>query len=251
MAVLGIACLAYGFSIMRMRTGSAFFGVWYLLGICAVAWACAVATGLWAAWPAFLRGLVCCVALAFVCGALALGAYAMRFARKGAAAANADEPAWIIVLGAQVRSSGQPSRVLRYRLDSAAAYLSQHPTCKVAVSGGKGSNEPVAEAVCMGDYLEQCGIAEERIVREARSKNTQQNLQFSAEELATRKVDVSRTRIGVLTSDFHVYRACGIARRQGYGHVVGLPAPSKARYLPNNLLRECLCIVKDKLVGNL
>ena len=57
--------------------------------------------------------------------------------------------------------------------------------------------------------------------------------------------------VGIITNNFHVYRACSIARKQGLNNVVGISAPSHLRYLPNNMFRECFGIIKDTLKGNM
>ena len=48
-----------------------------------------------------------------------------------------------------------------------------------------------------------------------------------------------------------MYRACAIARRQGGVKVYAESAPSTPMFLLSNLLRECLGILKDKVMGNL
>ena len=93
---------------------------------------------------------------------------------------------------------------------------------------------------------EAAGIAPERIIRENRSGNTDENLAFSAAYL-----DRTRDRTVIVTNNFHVYRAVKIARKQGYAQAEGLAAPSYAAMVPNNLLREFFGVVKDVLVGNM
>lgn len=80
---------------------------------------------------------------------------------------------YVVVLGAQVRKSG-PSKVLRYRLDTAINYLNENPGTICIVSGGKGPNEPVAEAQGMTNYLESYSIKKNRIIKEMKSKTTQE-----------------------------------------------------------------------------
>jgi uncharacterized SAM-binding protein YcdF (DUF218 family) len=46
-------------------------------------------------------------------------------------------------------------------------------------SGGQGRNEPMAEAEAMGRYLRECGIPEQAILQEEKSRNTYQNMEFS------------------------------------------------------------------------
>ncbi|WP_369638271.1 YdcF family protein, partial [Nocardia sp. JMUB6875] len=85
----------------------------------------------------------------------------------------------------------------------------------VVVSGGNGSGASAAEADAMADYLESQGISAEVIVREGQSRNTEENLRFTARELRGRGIDPEAARITVVTSDFHVLRTAGLARRQG------------------------------------
>ena len=93
-------------------------------------------------------------------------------------------------------------------------------------------NEPMTEAEGMARYLEQNGIAAERILLEDQSKTTQQNMEFS------RKLIPEGASLGVVTNNFHLYRAMQIAKRQGLVQAVGIAAPSSGKYLANNMLRE-------------
>lgn len=152
---------------------------------------------------------------------------------------------YCIVLGAQWKENG-PSYVLQKRLDAALDYLNENEGTMVIVSGGQGYNEPVSEAEGMKEYLLNAGIAEERIITEDASTNTYENLINSSKFL-----DKENDRVVVVTSNFHIFRACGIARKQGYKHLEGLAAKSYPAMIPNNLLREFLGVIKDSLVGNL
>ena len=63
--------------------------------------------------------------------------------------------------------------------------------------------------------------------------------------------DPAADSVGIVTNNFHLFRACGIARKSGIEHISAILAPSTPLYLPNNLLREFLGVVKDTLAGNL
>lgn len=153
---------------------------------------------------------------------------------------------YVVVLGAQIYDDGSPSPVLRYRLEAALSYLEENPKTICIVSGGQGPNEPYPEADGMAAYLERQGVAAERIIRERQSVNTLQNITFS-QQLMTSSDD----RVGIVTNNFHVYRAVRIARKAGLTNACGIAGYSTPYYLPNNLLRETLGIIKDYLVGNL
>lgn len=152
---------------------------------------------------------------------------------------------YCIILGAQWKEHG-PSYVLQKRLDAAVGYLEQNEGTKVIVSGGQGSNEPITEAEGMKQYLIAKGIEENRIICEEKSTNTYENLANSSAYL-----DIKSDRVVLVTNNFHVFRACGIARKYGYEHLEGLSAGSYPAMLPNNLLREFLGVIKDTYVGNL
>ena len=240
--VLGIGCLLYCGGIAIMGFGTWFFLIWGGLGIlCLLLAAILRSRRLLAAIPGWFKGICCGIFLAgllFFCTVegMILSQY------NAQAEPGAD---YCIVLGAQWKTTG-PSEVLRRRLDKAAAYLTENPDTKVIVSGGQGGNEIMSEAAGMRDYLVNAGIEEERILVEDKSSNTSENLVFSGEFL-----DLQNSKVVIVTNNFHVFRALGIARKQGYANVEGLAAGSVLGMGPNNLLREFMGVVKDFLVGNL
>lgn len=57
--------------------------------------------------------------------------------------------------------------------------------------------------------------------------------------------------VGIVTNNFHVFRAVRIAKVQGLKGVCGIAADSNILYLPNNVLRECCGILKDWIMKNI
>ena len=57
--------------------------------------------------------------------------------------------------------------------------------------------------------------------------------------------------MGIVTNNFHMFRAIQIAKKQGLSNVCGIAADSNVLYLPNNVLRECLAILKDCVMKNI
>ena len=149
-----------------------------------------------------------------------------------------------IVLGAQVTENG-PSMMLTGRINSAVRYLQENPDAKAVLTGGQGSNEPASEAQGMCDYLVKRGIEPDRIILEDKSVNTEQNIRFSKEFL-----QADADKVGIVSNNFHVFRAVKLAKAAGYRNVVGIAAPATAFYLPNNMLREFFGVVKDFLMGH-
>ena len=239
---LGAAAIVYGASVMLIWSGSAFFAVWYVIGAALSGCGIAMRLGAWQALPRALRMFVGVAAALAAAATLGVAALILTTAHEPAPE-GLDE---LVVLGAQVRPDGSPSTVLRYRLDTAADYLRENPSTRCIVSGGKGANEPCSEAEAMDLYLESCGIDAARIELEDASTNTVENLRNSRALLAD-----AGDAVGIVTNDFHVLRATRIAAKQGYANAHGIAAPSDAWYVPNNVLREVMGVVKDFLFGNM
>lgn len=142
----------------------------------------------------------------------------------------------IIILG-----SGTPNCVasptLVARLDLGLRQAQLWPQAKVAVSGGQDFGLRCREADIMAEYLIARGVAADRLIREGRSTSTEENLVFSRRLLEEQGV-AATDPIVVVTSDFHVRRAVRIARKAGFGEVVGVGAGTPLYLRYNAWLRE-------------
>ncbi len=124
------------------------------------------------------------------------------------------------------------------RLSAAGA-----PPRVLITSGGRGPDEPVAEAEAMADFLVADGLPRELVGVENRSRNTDENLAFTAELLASAGIGGP---IAVVTSSFHAFRAALLMRRHGLaGYAVG--APTARYYWPSAVIREFLAVLRDHL----
>ena len=125
-------------------------------------------------------------------------------------------PRWlyctVVVLGCQVSANGEPTVMLRDRIDAAYDYLTAHPESRCVASGGQNDNEPISEASCIRNTLVARGIHPDRIYLEDRSRSTEENLTFSAELI--RKEGLP-TRVAIASDNFHQLRAAVWARRGG------------------------------------
>ena len=240
---LGVLCLIYCLAIfLFMGYGTTFFLIW---GALAGAFGALAVISAHREWCERLPGWIrVSFKIGFAVGLLLFclveGLILSRFGATPQPGAD-----YVVILGAQWKENG-PSYVLQKRLDAALDYLRENPETMVIVSGGKGSNEHISEAAGMQGYLLAAGIAEERIIPEDKSTNTCENLVFSGELL-----DKQNDRVVLVTNNFHMFRAGKIAEKQGYEQLEGLAAGSYPGMLPNNLLRECLGVIKDFLVGNM
>lgn len=240
--ITGILCILYGVTIMLANSGSKFFCVWYVGGACLMILAFLFRSGIIAKLPMAIKiiaGGIVTLGLIFVIVTQCMVLTGFR----NNPSANLD---YIIVLGSQVKPSG-PAVVTRMRLDRAYEYAVENPETVIIVSGGQGSNEPASEASVMKDYLISRGIDESKILMEDQSTNTSENLQFSSQLYE----DLSGSRVGIVSSNFHIFRALAIAKKCGYTDITGIPADSVLLYLPNNMIRESVGILKDFLMGNL
>lgn len=241
LTILGAVSAAYGLLMAALYPAGGFFLVWVALGAALVAVARARRTGAWDRLARWARRLVVGAGVAVL---VAVGGLCALVAT---AAAMVPPPGLdcLVVLGAGLRPDGAPSEALAYRLDAALEYLEDNPQTRCVVSGGQGPGEVRAEADAMADYLTGRGLDEGRLTLEDRSEDTAENVHNSVVLLA------SGETVGIVTNDFHLYRALRIAARNGLPDAAGLAAPSNPLYLPQSVLRECAAIVKDVLAGNM
>ena len=138
--------------------------------------------------------------------------------REAERTATNDED-YCIVLGAKV-NDGEPSLQLLYRLQAAEKYLKGNPHAIAVVTGGQGANEDISEALCMRNWLVEHGIQDERIIMEDQATDTRENLKFSMALVNEREASLGKDAktpptITLVSSEYHLYRAKGIAERQG------------------------------------
>ncbi len=152
---------------------------------------------------------------------------------------------YIIILGAKVNKT-TPSLSLQYRIEEAGNYLMENEGTVAILSGGQGDDEEISEAQCMYEQLTDMGIMAERLIMENKSTSTSENIKYSSKWIENKNCS-----IGIVTNNFHIFRAVGIAKKLGYKKVEGIAAKSVWWMQPKNMIRECLAIIKDVVVGNL
>ncbi len=185
--------------------------------------------------------VLCILAVLFTVYAAAISVFMIRSARNRPPSGDTT----LVVLGCRVKN-GEPSRMLRKRLDRACSYLEGHSGTRVVVSGGKGSDEKMSEAQCMKDYLVRRGIAPERIYMEDRSYDTSQNLRYSMELI--RREGLCE-EITIVTDGYHQLRASMLAKKQGI-RTHSLSASTSWWLLPSYWVREWLGIAYYSVKGD-
>ena len=150
----------------------------------------------------------------------------------------------VIILGCKVRN-GEPSLMLKKRLDAGLAYLNQHENLSVIVCGGQGEDESISEAQCMTEYLTAHGIDADRIYQDAVSTSTLENLQNAKSILEEQDwlYDVT-----IVTDSFHQYRASHIAKSIGL-KADAVSAKTSWYLVPSYWVREWLGICYQFVFG--
>ena len=161
----------------------------------------------------------------FLTACLILGLIAFGITESIIVRASAGDPdrdhQYIVVLGAKVNGTS-PSLSLNDRIGAAYAYLKAHPDTVAVLSGGQGPDEGISEAQCMFNELTARGIPARRLWLEDRSTSTWENLNLSL-DLIEEKTGTRPETIGLVSSEYHLYRAGLFARDCGVT-AVGIPA---------------------------
>ena len=181
-----------------------------------------------------------------VCAGIALVLVLECFVVSGMFRQGPDGLDYIIVLGARVENDGSPSPALRRRLNRTLEYLEENPETIVIASGGQGTDEVIPEAECIRNELMTAGVDESRILTESRSTKTSENLVFSKELMTSPDAEV-----GLVTNNFHVFRAVKLAEKAGLTNVHGVAAKYTGYTLFHYMIREAACTIADFWLGNL
>ena len=152
----------------------------------------------------------------------------------------------VIILGSSIEK-GRPSPTLKQRLDVGAAYAKRYPEALLVVTGGLGFKEQISEAAIMSEYLQQQHLAPSRILLEAKSTSTTENLRNVQPLLAQQHISLQQPVV-IVTSDFHILRAKAIAKHQGYQQIFTLSAPTPLYIRYNSWLREYFAFISGWLL---
>ena len=153
----------------------------------------------------------------------------------------------IIILGCKIGDDGTPLPLLKGRIDCAIEFAKTQKeagggdVCFVP-SGGQGSDEVMSEAESMRDYLVSNGVAEDRIIVENKSTNTDENMRFSKEKIYE---DCDSPNIIFSTSNYHILRSGMISRRAGLD-AEGIGCKTKWYFWPNAYVREFIGLLASK-----
>ena len=117
-------------------------------------------------------------------------------------------------------------------------------------SGGQSRSEPMAEAEAMYRYIISTGFPENCVIREDQSANTFQNMAFSKRIIDEQTGDSDKAKIAFATTNYHVFRS-GIWSNLAGLRAEGIGSRTKWWFWPNAFIRECIALLKNRLVPEL
>ena len=146
---------------------------------------------------------------------------------------------FIIILGSKIKKDGTLTPLLQARVDKAIEFgVKQFKEKRKKIiyipSGGQGSDETMAEAIAIKNYLISKGVKENQIIVEDKSTSTIENMRFSKniiEELN------KEAKVSFATTNYHVFRSGVIANEQGL-ECEGMGSKTKWYFYTNALIRE-------------
>ena len=157
---------------------------------------------------------------------------------------------YIIILGCGINRDGTLTPLLKGRVDSAIRFASDQAekNGKQAVfvpSGGQGADEVISESEAMSRYLQSQDIPPERILKEDKSTNTFENMQFSRNVIEEDCGDITQKKIAFATTNYHILRGYILSKKNGYD-AKGISAKTKMYFYPNAFLREFIGLLADQ-----
>ncbi len=162
---------------------------------------------------------------------------------------------YILILGCGFRKDGTLPPLLKGRVDKAIEFWHSQleKTGKQATlipSGGQGRSEPMAEAEAMYRYIISTGFPENCVIREDQSANTFQNMTFSKKIIDEQTGDSDKAKVAFATTNYHVFRS-GIWSNLAGLRAEGIGSRTKWWFWPNAFIRECIALLKNRLVPEL
>lgn len=138
---------------------------------------------------------------------------------------------YVVVLGSGLKGD-KVTPLLKNRINKGIMVYKKQKCAKLIMSGGQGPDEFVAESVAMAKYAESIGVQRQDIIIEDRSKNTEENIQFSH-----RLMHDKNAKFAIVTNYYHLFRALIIAKKHNID-CIGYGAKTKLYFSLNAFVRE-------------
>lgn len=185
---------------------------------------------------------------------------------------------YVIVMGTDLVDN-KISKSLKRRLDRALEYHRDNPNTIFVLSGGRSDYDMSTEATIMYHYMIKSGVPDSNLLLEFYSDSTQEKVGFSLRTINQdyeQKLLTDRLRhhneppieknhfgdgiiigaerplsIGIITSEFNLYRARKIAMRYGVKDACPMATKTDELMLVHLATREAIALFKDRLIGNI
>lgn len=186
----------------------------------------------------FLKSLMCLGLIYFTLIEVIIVAYP-KYKKE-----NSD---YILVLGAGLINGKTPSLTLQGRLDAVLDCINKYDNSGyIVLSGGKGDDEHISEAMSMSNYLQSKGVSKERLIIENKSRNTYENFKYSKEKIEDHSgKSIDKVTVKIVTTDFHAFRSNILAKRNGYANFGNYSSETVWFLVPVMYTREALAIIKS------
>ncbi len=142
-----------------------------------------------------------------------------------------------IVLGAAVWV-GNPSPVLKARLDHALALYQQKTVATIIVTGGTGNGDNMSEAAAGASYLEERGVPTTAILLETNGRSTFQSLNAAAALAKPKNIH----SVLIVSDPFHMLRSLKMAGDLGF---TAYPSPTTTSPISRRPLEEWLYMIRE------
>lgn len=209
-------------------------------GVLALAGFAAMLAAYWvspAGWPSWLRRGLAFIIVVVLAGSAVLTLPMLWRAYFCPPAESGQQV--VLVLGGGIKDD-RPMLMLSYRLQKAAQLLKHNPQAVCLVTGGQGEDELYPEAVVMRNYLMELGVDPQRIYTEEASRNTKENMAFSAQVMQQNQLE---GQVVIVTDPFHQLRASLYANQAGF-ESVSLPSKTPWGVAPCYWVREFFALGK-------
>ncbi len=159
---------------------------------------------------------------------------------------------YLLILGCCIRDDGTLTPILRGRADAAIQFEKEQfaatgKHAKFVPSGGQGADEVISEAEAIKRYLMEQGYPEEQIVKEDKSVNTFQNIQFSRDRIKEDAGTLENIKAAFATTNYHIFRGYVLSKKHGLD-AQGISAKTKWYFFPNAFLREFAGLLAEKKI---
>lgn len=238
--IFAIALLVLGGYLMV--SGSVVLGLIALIAGVLTTIRCIIGAAFKLVWKLIRKPLA--IVLAIVLVAMAITAVPILIGAKSQPAVSCD---YLIVLGAGVEGE-TPSPILQDRIEMAYNYLTEHPDTVCIATGGKGDDENLSEAQCIYNHLTAMGIEADRIWMEDQATSTVENFRYSIALLEEKTGGIPES-VGVLSNEFHLFRASLMAKKQGLTPIFVAAPTSKTGVRIGYTIREIFALWNYLITG--